>query len=55
MLHVPSHTGPARPFFPVGRFALKKLDKKRLKLKHQEASAVHERNVLAEVCVSPIG
>jgi hypothetical protein len=31
------------------RFAIKCLDKRRLKLKHQEASAVHERNVLAEV------
>ena len=28
---------------------MKKLDKKRLKLKQQEGSAVHERNVLAEV------
>lgn len=28
---------------------MKKLDKKRLKLKHQETSAVHERNVLAEM------
>lgn len=31
------------------RFAMKKLDKRRLKSKHQETSAVHERNVLAEV------
>jgi serine/threonine protein kinase len=30
-------------------FAMKKLDKKRLKLKHQELSAVHERNVLSEM------
>eukprot|EP00042_Codosiga_hollandica_P058880 m.894882 g.894882 ORF g.894882 m.894882 type:complete len:840 (+) comp59989_c0_seq10:2907-5426(+) len=30
-------------------FAVKCLDKRRLKLKHQEASAVHERNVLAEM------
>jgi len=30
-------------------FAMKKLDKKRLKLKHQEASAVYERTVLAEM------
>eukprot|EP00053_Salpingoeca_punica_P017045 m.162949 g.162949 ORF g.162949 m.162949 type:complete len:743 (-) comp17102_c0_seq1:2139-4367(-) len=30
-------------------FAMKMLDKKRLKLKHQEMSAVHERNVLAEM------
>ncbi len=30
-------------------FAMKCLDKRRLKLKHQEASSVHERNVLAEV------
>ena len=28
---------------------MKKLDKKRLKQKHQESSAVHERNVLAEM------
>lgn len=33
------------------RFAMKKLDKRRLKSKHQETSAVHERNVLAEVVV----
>lgn len=30
-------------------FAMKKLDKRRLKSKHQESSAVHERNVLAEM------
>lgn len=30
-------------------FAMKCLDKRRLKVKHQEASAVHERNVLAEM------
>eukprot|EP00052_Salpingoeca_macrocollata_P023058 m.201937 g.201937 ORF g.201937 m.201937 type:complete len:774 (-) comp21945_c0_seq2:103-2424(-) len=30
-------------------FAMKRLEKKRLKLKHQEMSAVHERNVLAEM------
>lgn len=30
-------------------FAMKRLDKRRLKLKHQETSAVHERNVLAEM------
>lgn len=30
-------------------FAMKKLDKKRLALKHQESTAVHERNVLAEM------
>ena len=30
-------------------FAIKCLDKRRLKLKHQESTAVHERNVLAEV------
>ena len=32
-------------------FAMKRLDKKRLKQKHQETSAAHERNVLAEVRV----
>lgn len=31
------------------RFALKCLCKKRLKLKHHESSAVHERNILAKV------
>lgn len=30
-------------------FAMKKLDKRRLKLKHSEYSAVHERNVLGEM------
>eukprot|EP00051_Salpingoeca_urceolata_P013100 m.163707 g.163707 ORF g.163707 m.163707 type:complete len:727 (+) comp17696_c6_seq1:553-2733(+) len=30
-------------------FAMKKLEKKRLKLKHQESTAVHERNVLSQM------
>ena len=38
-----------RKFDTGALFAMKKLDKKRLKLKHQEATAVHERNVLAEM------
>ncbi len=33
---------------------MKCLDKRRLKVKHQEASAVHERNVLAEVGISHV-
>ena len=34
------------------RFALKCLCKKRLKTRHHEGSAVHERNMLAKVCLS---
>eukprot|EP00039_Didymoeca_costata_P019985 m.339626 g.339626 ORF g.339626 m.339626 type:complete len:744 (+) comp18889_c0_seq1:208-2439(+) len=38
-----------RKFDTGALFAMKKLDKKRLKLKHQENSAVHERKVLSEM------
>jgi len=38
-----------RKFDTGALFAMKKLDKKRLKLKEQESTAVHERNVLSEM------
>lgn len=38
-----------RKFDTGALFAMKKLDKKRLKLKSQESTAVHERNVLSEM------
>jgi serine/threonine protein kinase len=39
----------SRKFDTGALFAMKKLDKKRLKAKGQESSAVHERNVLSEM------
>ena len=38
-----------RKFDTGALFAMKKLDKKRLKFKEQESTAVHERNVLSEM------
>jgi len=45
---------PLDDFAFLRRFAMKQLDKKRLKKEGQEMSVIHERNVLAEVsqCIS---
>jgi len=40
---------PPPSFCFLHRFAMKQLDKKRLKKEGQEMSVIHERNVLAEV------